>query len=77
MINPVGLTLREWADAVIVALNISWPVGRLDVGDNWQNWAAGFVRAPDLAQRALPNPYQFADWREWAERAAPMLEVPG
>lgn len=75
MINPVGLTLPEWADAVITALNISWPIGRLDAGDEWQDWAAGFVRAQELAQRVLPDPYGFPDWREWAERAAPMLEV--
>lgn len=75
MINPVGLTLPEWADAVILSLDISWPMGRLDAGDDWQTWAAGFVRAPDIAQRALPDPYQFDDWRDWAERAAPMLEV--
>ena len=74
MIDPRGLTIQEWADAVIADLNTSWPLAVLRAGDDWQEWATGLVRAPELAQRVLPDPYGFPDWRDWAERAAPLLE---
>ena len=76
MIDPRNLTLQDWAASTILALDLGWPLGRLDDG-NWQDFAVGFVRAPTLAQRVLPDPYQFSDWREWAMRAAPMLEDVG
>lgn len=74
MIVPKGLSLQEWADAVIATTVVAEPLGRLDDESQWQDWAVGLVRAPGLVQRVLPDPYQFSDWREWAERAAPMLE---
>lgn len=74
MIDPRGMTLRAWADAVILTAAGSWSFGKLE-GDNWQDWATGFVRAPPYAQRVLPDPYDFTDWRDWAARAYPLMEV--
>lgn len=74
MIDPHGLDFRDWADAVVLSLNAAWPFGAAGATEDWQNWAVGLVRAPPLAQRVLPDPYQFTDWRDWAERVAPMLE---
>jgi hypothetical protein len=53
----------------------SQSVSRLEDEARWQDWAIGFVRASPFTQQAIPDPYQFADWRDWAERAYPMLEV--
>lgn len=77
MINPYGMTIIEWADAVVLATQDVWSLGRLDDESDWQNWAVGLVRAPEVARRAPPDPYQFNDWREWAERVYPMLEGQG
>lgn len=74
MIDPLNMSLTAWADAVMVSLDDPWSFGRLDDETKWQDWAVGFVRAPSLAQRVLPDPYQFTDWRDWAQRANPMLE---
>ena len=74
MIDPRGLDLQEWADAVLLAYTGSWALGRLDDPDRWQDWAVGFVRTPDFAKRVLPDPYQFSDWFEWASLTSPMLE---
>lgn len=74
MIDPLNMSLTEWADAVMVSFDDPWSFGRLDDETKWQDWAVGFVRAPFLAQRVLPDPYQFTDWRDWARRANPMLE---
>lgn len=77
MIDPRNLTLREWADAVIQSLGSNWQFGTYRDGDDWRVYVVGFVRAPSMAQRVLPDPWQFSDWRDWAMRASPMLERVG
>lgn len=77
MIDPRGMTLRSWCDAVILAVADTWDFGVLLDENQWQSWAVGLVRAPPFAQRILPDPYQFSDWREWAMRVYPMLEGTG
>lgn len=72
MIDPKGMTLRDWSDSVQLALGDAWSVGKLVDEARWQDWAVAFARA---SQRNVPDPYQFADWREWAMRAYPMLEA--
>jgi hypothetical protein len=69
MIDPRGLSVQQWFDAVISDTNSGWTFGRFD-GD-WQAYAVGFLRA---FPANLPDPYQFDDWKTWAMRAAVMLE---
>lgn len=73
MIDPVNMTVIQWADGVVLTISDAWSVGRLDDESEWQTWATGLVRA--FSPRALPNPYAFDDWRDWAQRAYPMLEA--
>lgn len=73
-VDPRGLTLRDWADSVVLSVPNSWLLGRLDDESRWQDWATGLVRAGNLNQRNLPNPYNFTDWKMWAMRVYPMLE---
>lgn len=75
MIDPAGMTIIDWADSVVLVVGSSWAFGRLIDPDRWQDWATGFVRAGGFNQRNLPDPYQFSDWRMWAERVYPLLEV--
>lgn len=77
MIDPRGLTLRDWADSVILVVDDAWSFGRLDDENEWQDWATGFLKASPFSTRAAPDPYQFDDWREWAMRVYPMLEGQG
>ncbi len=74
MIDPRGLTLLQWADATILALEPTWGVGKLIDERSWQDWATQLYRAAPFVGRELPDPYQFTDWSEWAMRAYPMLE---
>jgi hypothetical protein len=74
MIDPRDLTLKEWADYVILSDGDAWSFGSLTDESRWQDWAVGSVRATPFSQRNLPDPYQFTDWRDWAMRAYPMLE---
>lgn len=74
MINPTGMTLIDWADSVILDNGDAWSFGSLRNESGWQGWAVGFVRSSPFAQRTVPDPYEFDDWREWAMLAYPMLE---
>lgn len=74
MIDPRGLTIQQYFDGLLLAVPDVWAFGALQDPDKWQDYAVGFVRAPSMAQRALPDPYQFSDWRGWAMRVYPMLE---
>lgn len=75
MIDPRGMTLLDWSASVILAAGNAWAFGRLDDEEHWQDWATAFVRAPSFSPQAIPDPYQFTDWRDWAMRAYTMLEV--
>lgn len=75
MIDPIGMTVREWSDAVRLTVKSAWSLGRLDDEALWRDWAVGLVRANSITAQVLPDPYGFDDWREWAMRAYPMLEV--
>lgn len=74
MIDPRNMTLRDWADSVILSIGDAWSFGRLDDESRWRDWAVAFVRASGFAGQNVPDPYGFSDWREWAMRAYPMLE---
>lgn len=75
MIDPRGMTLRDWADSVILSIPDVWSLPRLDDEARWQDWAVALLRAQPFATQVVPDPYGFDDWREWAQRAYPMLEV--
>lgn len=77
MINPIGMNVTEWADAVVLDNGGAFGFGKLLDENQWQEWAASFVRAQPFAQRGVPDPYQFDDWREWAMRSYTMLEGEG
>ena len=77
MINPVGMTWQDWASSVILDTEASWSFGVPTSETDWREFAVGFVRAPSFAQRVLPDPYEFSDWRDWAMRVYPMLEGTG
>lgn len=75
MIDPRNMSVKDWADSVILSVTDAWSFGRLDDENEWQSWAKAFCTAPGYSQRNVPDPYKFDDWREWAMRAYPMLEA--
>lgn len=64
---PTNMTLNDWADAAVPYLEQFDSIGRL-VDDNWQAWGAKLTLALALSGFTIPDPYQFSDWRTWAER---------
>ncbi len=65
--HPTGLTLQQWADAVVLPLDSFDSIGVLQ-GTDWQKWAVNILAPLSLSGFSLPSPYGFTDWREWAQR---------
>jgi hypothetical protein len=70
---PTGLNLRDWADQITLDLDPYGAFGRLDIEDQWQNWAMQFLNNMTLREN-FPIPYNFDNWRDWAERFCQTLE---
>lgn len=64
---PTNLSLLDWASQAVTDLSPFGIYGRLENENAWQDWAAQFLNSISLG-RNIPDPYQFSDWREWAER---------
>lgn len=70
---PTGMSLRDWADQVTLDLDPFGATGRLDDDAMWQEWAMQFVRNTSLKE-TMPIPYNYANWRDWAERFCQTIE---
>jgi hypothetical protein len=68
---PTGMNLADWSNQVILDLDPYGAFGRLQ-GDDWQDWGVQFLNNMTLGN-ALPNPYQFTEWTDWAERLCQSL----
>jgi hypothetical protein len=38
-------------------------------GTEWTGWAVGLMGIDIFTNEALPNPYLYDDWREWAQHS--------
>ena len=72
--QPVIIGLRDWADQVVLDLDRYGPLARLDDEKDWQQWGIQFCVISGLSQKNVPNPFQFTDWRTWAERFVQMVD---
>ena len=41
---------------------------RLDDESKWQDWACGIFGGVDELGQDSPDPFEYDDWREWAQR---------
>lgn len=69
---PTGMSLRDWADQIALDLDPYGALSRLQDETHWQDWGVQFLNNTTLG-RNLPNPYNFNDWKEWAERLSGAL----
>lgn len=65
--RPQGMRLTDWADRVVQDLEAYGVFGKLMSEHEWQDWGVQFLNNAVLG-RNLPNPYNFGDWKDWAER---------
>lgn len=77
IVNPAYLTVKEWTDFMVPALEQFGNLGRLDDEKQWREWGAALLNLPALSGSVIPDPYQFDDWRTWATRCVQNLsEMP-
>lgn len=74
-IDPRGMTVFQWTDAMALLLNGTPPAEKLLREEDWQSWAENVVNGVEGA--TLPDPYQFNDWREWAQRLNATVDFEG
>lgn len=68
-VDPRFMDVVEWADRMTPIVNQKGgDVGRLLHPEEWQDWARSVILNNQKWQATVPNPYQFKDWRDWAER---------
>jgi hypothetical protein len=74
-IDPRGLSVTEWTDAMTLQLLGYSQPPRLDDPDDWRGWALVVVQSPRVATFNPPSPFAFDDWREWAFRFNQMVAL--
>lgn len=74
-INPQFLTVREWTDFMVPNLEQYGNLGRLDRDEEWREWGVALLNLRALSGSIIPDPYQFDDWRSWAQRCVENLSV--
>ena len=74
-INPSFMNARTWADFMVPVLEQFGNLSRLDQREDWREWGAMLLNLPALSGSIVPDPYQFDDWRVWAQRCNENLSV--
>lgn len=63
--DPRGHTFESWASLMCEA----FAVQQMEIPihtTTWQGWAVGMVSVGLFNNEAIPDPYQFDNWEEWA-----------
>lgn len=71
IVNPVNITLQEWADVLVYDLSYFGLVPRLE-SDDWVEWGER-VRESIARGQELPETRTFKNWRDWAQRVYEVL----
>ncbi len=61
------MRLSDWADCLVFDLKNYGTFSPLTAESDWVRWATQFINNSQLVGK-VPNPAQFTDWQEWAER---------
>jgi len=68
------IEVRDWFDRMVPYFEVYGQVGRFDDNDDqWQNYAVNIVKLVGISVISLPDPYQYDDWRGWAQRMCEVL----
>lgn len=62
------MTPIEWTSAYHIDLEKFGAIPALLSNAAWQEWGAAIALLASLSGIIVPNPYDFADWQEWADR---------
>ena len=64
VINPSNMDAIDWFDRTTQLFADVFPSLTLQEPDDWRTWAAAARRV----QSQVPDPYQYAEWQDWASR---------
>ena len=67
-IDPDGMDPLSWTAAMNIDLERFGFIPMLQDANKWQDWGAEVSKFASLSGIVVPNPYEFADWQEWARR---------
>lgn len=73
MIDPRYMTAVEWTDRIAGLLPFTVP--RLYNEMEWKNWARSLLLNPTISNNDVPDPEDFDDWQQWAERFNQAVEL--
>jgi hypothetical protein len=76
MIDPRGMNVTQWTDFMTQSLTGLSQPPRLDNPTDWQIWALTVNQSPRIATFNPPNPLEFTNWRQWAERFIQTVVLP-
>ncbi len=65
-VDPRGMTVMEWAEAMIIPLDQLIVTPRLLTESGWRDWANQVIQTAEVAALGPPQPDKFQDWRDWA-----------
>lgn len=68
MIDPRGLSVRQWCDSTALDLSGLMTVPVLLKEEDWERWATTVSSSTEISVYHPPDPRGFKDWREWAMR---------
>ncbi len=72
-IDPLGMTAMEWTAASTINLERFGTLPALHKDEDWRGWGAVLSIFASLSGINIPNPYDFANWQEWAQRLNEVL----
>lgn len=64
--DPRYHTFESWSSLMVEA----YAAQQLQIGiseDKWKDWAVGLSAIDVFQNEAIPSPFLFDDWQEWAE----------
>lgn len=75
-IIPYQMDVIEWTDKmnpILINSGSGGFIGKLEDPEKWRDWARSVILINTKWQATAPNPYQFNNWKEWAERFLSVL----
>jgi len=72
-VNPLGMDVVSWTDALNLLLNNNPPTMMINSEKQWRDWALNLFNSGRDSN--IPNPLEFDDWREWAQRLNDTVEL--
>ena len=64
--DPRGHSFESWSSLMVDA----YAAQQLEINvseKNWQDFAVGLMAISNLQENAIPNPYIYKNWSDWAQ----------